>query len=108
MADVPALRKEILHVLEQMFVTELPRELHVTRTVENKVQDQGNGGKIVRRRLCAIFACPSVTDPQAFRNQWELNGAAFQVHGHSFTCFKVFLGIQDVVCVTYNIFVMKV
>ncbi len=92
MADVPALRKEILHVLEQMFVTELPRELHVTRTVENKVRDQGNGGKIVRRRLCAIFACPSVTDPQAFRNQWELNGAAFQVHGHSFTCVKGILG----------------
>ncbi len=92
MAHVTALQKEILHVLEQMFVTELPRELHVTRIVENKVRDQGNGGKIVTRRLCAIFACPSTTDKQAFRNHWELNGAAFQVHGHSFMCFKGILG----------------
>jgi flagellar biosynthesis GTPase FlhF len=92
MAHIPTLRKVILEVLEQMFVTELPRELHVTRTVEAKIRDQGNGSKIGGRRLCAIFACPSITDTDAFKNHWELNGAAFQVHEHNFTCFKGILG----------------
>jgi hypothetical protein len=85
-AHIPVLVKAVCQVLESMFVTKMPRGLHVMRATGDYIRDHVRNTEVGRRRP-SVLVCPSV-GTHAFWVHSLKNAACYQYHKHSFTCFK--------------------
>ena len=89
-AHIPALVGAVCNVLESMFITKMPRALHVTRAAGDYIRDNLSTDQVARRRP-SVLVCPPVTTSEFWLHGMK-NAACFQYHQHSFTCFKTKMG----------------
>jgi hypothetical protein len=89
-AHIPILVEALCSVLESMFVTKIPRALHVARAAGDYIRDHVNTKEVGRRRP-SVLVCPLVGSGDFWVHGLK-NAACYQYHKHSFTCFKTRMG----------------